>query len=741
MKKFVILFFIIALMVPVSVFSQGASLFSRIEGRKSSEMKVKYKDAVDAQFLGINKAMVKQILDSKSKSIEINIPLEPNANAVLRLSEYNILTDNAVVSAMGIDGIENYSVNEIPFKCYKGFYNNETNSMAVICFGENFVKGILMTDNDSYTLSSFGDTELSDDCILYENSKLAIKSDFHCGSETMELPQSVKDKMSGLETESVSVSNTFLQANIAIEIDKITYAICGSSVPNATAAALSLFSVVSAVYNRDINVKLTVPYVHVWTTTDPYTGADSGELLDQFVDHWNANFSTVNRTLAHFITRRTGGLGGIAYLDVLCDSPTNGIGYGFSNIMGAYSQLPVYSWDVMVVAHELGHNFGSPHTFSCSWPGGPIDTCYRPEGSCYPSGPTKARVGTIMSYCHLNGSIDLRLGFGPLPKALIRENAEIASCMSAAPHQLLLSYPQGGETFNTSTQQYIYWGTSSAANLNIDLTTNNGAVWTSLAAGVSAQQHYYVWTVPYIPTNDNCKIKIYDPGNASFADTVDASFRIKATLNQISLISPANGTSYFTVFGDTSKVVFSWTSSGTLPGISYKWKIRKAGGQYVSFLSDSNGTASRISVRRSKLDSLAVQFGLTGDSVLCGWAATTYINSDSLTSEIRLLTLKTNSVGINNITTYVPTIHKLYSNYPNPFNPATKIRFELPKDEFVRISIYDISGKQISLLVNERMKLGVYETDFDGTNLASGTYFYRIEMGSFVETKRMVLLK
>lgn len=737
MKKILLLIFII-IIFPSFIKAQSVSLFEKVESVSTSVLENKYSDAPDARFYKINKTAVSQILNSKMQYLELSVPLTEGTSAILKLTEFNVLAPDAIISVMTDEGEKRFTDN-IPFKCYKGIYNNDVNSMAVICISDIFVKGILLTESNSYTLSTFGDNSLSNECILYENNKLRVKNDFACGSEMLALPEDVKNKIQNTNPE--AVTNTFLQANIALEIDKITYATYGSSVSNTIAGTLALMSIVSAVYNRDINVKLVVPYIHIWTTTDPYTGATSGDLLDQFVDHWNANFSAVPRTLAHFITRRSGGLGGIAYLDVLCDPLSSGLGYGFSNISGAHSQLPLYSWDVMVVAHELGHNFGSSHTFSCSWPGGPIDTCYRPEGSCY-SGPTKARTGTIMSYCHLNGNIDLRLGFGPLPKARIRTNAENAPCMSPAPNQLLLSYPQGGETFATNSQQYIYWGTSSAGNFNIELTTNGGTTWSSLGTGISAQQRYLVWTVPYIPTSENCKIKIYDAGNPSLADTVDGTFRIKATLNSINLTAPATGISMFTTPADTSKVIFSWTSAGSLTGITYKWKIRRGGGQYLSFLSDANGTTPQITIRKSKLDSLAAYtFGLTGDSVLCGWSAATYLNSDSLASEIRTITIRTNTVGVNNISSVVPTEHKLYTNYPNPFNPTTKIKFELPKDEFVKITVYDLSGKAVSELVNERLKAGVYETDFNGSYLSSGTYFYKIETNNFIETRKMVLIK
>jgi hypothetical protein len=98
-------------------------------------------------------------------------------------------------------------------------------------------------------------------------------------------------------------------------------------------------------------------------------------------------------------------------------------------------------------------------------------------------------------------------------------------------------------------------------------------------------------------------------------------------------------------------------------------------------------------------------------------------------------------VGISNISNEVPGKYSLEQNYPNPFNPQTKIKFALPKEGLVRVSVYDISGKEVAQLVNEKLSAGTYEADFNGASFASGTYFYKIEAGNFVETKKMILVK
>jgi tetratricopeptide (TPR) repeat protein len=89
----------------------------------------------------------------------------------------------------------------------------------------------------------------------------------------------------------------------------------------------------------------------------------------------------------------------------------------------------------------------------------------------------------------------------------------------------------------------------------------------------------------------------------------------------------------------------------------------------------------------------------------------------------------------------IPQKYQLSQNYPNPFNPVTTINYDLPKEGLSKLKVYDITGKEIFTLVNEFKAAGSYQVQFDGTKFSSGVYFYRIEAGSFIETKRMVLVK
>jgi len=116
--------------------------------------------------------------------------------------------------------------------------------------------------------------------------------------------------------------------------------------------------------------------------------------------------------------------------------------------------------------------------------------------------------------------------------------------------------------------------------------------------------------------------------------------------------------------------------------------------------------------------------------------------STGLGTNIDYQTIKySQPIGITPISTEVPEGFSLWQNYPNPFNPKTNVRIQMPNSGFVKLAVFDISGKEVAVLVNENLSAGTYNVDFDASHLASGTYFYRLETGSFAEVKKMVLIK
>jgi len=93
------------------------------------------------------------------------------------------------------------------------------------------------------------------------------------------------------------------------------------------------------------------------------------------------------------------------------------------------------------------------------------------------------------------------------------------------------------------------------------------------------------------------------------------------------------------------------------------------------------------------------------------------------------------------VTIALPTKFELSQNFANPFNPTTTIRYAIPEKGFVELKVYDILGKEVSTLVNEEKEVGNYKSEFDGSALSNGVYFYQLLSGSFIETKKMILMK
>ena len=91
--------------------------------------------------------------------------------------------------------------------------------------------------------------------------------------------------------------------------------------------------------------------------------------------------------------------------------------------------------------------------------------------------------------------------------------------------------------------------------------------------------------------------------------------------------------------------------------------------------------------------------------------------------------------------TEIPTEYSVSQNYPNPFNPSTKIKFTLPQTTLVKLTIYNVLGKVVQILINRELEAGYHEINFDAGNFPSGVYLYRIQSGNFIQTKKMILMK
>ena len=746
LKSALIIFTIVILQTQYSVSQNSKQYNLFIQNDQSAYLQnPEVRNALsDAVIIRLNKEELRNLYETKYPEITLNVPLPGNRIERVNLNRFDVLKHDAKFVIRTAAGNEEVKVNDLAVS-YNGTLNGDANSIVSITISRDNVMGIIALSNDNIVIGSLNDNSgiPTEDYIIYKESDLKVKNTFKCETDD-NLSREEMEKMRKIITSKMNdASATDLYvAEVAIELDFATYNFFGGSQTNAFNYAIGNLAAVSAIYLKEVNVKLIIPFMRIWTTTDPYNGTTSGTLLNQFRDEWNTNMQTVNRTVAHFMSKRSNNLGGVAWLNGLCNSVSGGFGYAFSNTVGGLAQLPNYSYEILVVAHELGHNFGSLHTFNCSWNGGPIDTCFTVEGGCY-NGPLHAAVGTIMSYCFNNGSVSFVLGFGPQPRIVVREGAEFAGCTYVYSREIQVGFPNGGELFRTGNTYPIYWGTSLTGNVNIEYSGNNGATWQTIQNNVPATSRTYNWTVPEMSTTQQSRIRIMNSVNPNSGDTSDAAFNIVLALNSFNLLSPATGLRLEVSSSNTGTQKFEWQKSSSVSTVRYKFKIRKIGTTLdYTYDSDNNGQDTGATIRKSLLDSLAATLGTTGDSVRCIWRSWAFSGFDSIQSaNTFLITLVRTSVGINVISSAVPEKFELYNNYPNPFNPSTNIKFDIAENSITELKVYDLNGKEIETLVNESLTPGSYEYNFNAVNLPSGVYFYKLKAGDFVSTKRMVLIK
>jgi len=227
---------------------------------------------------------------------------------------------------------------------------------------------------------------------------------------------------------------TLLHADVAIETDRELRTKFTSD-QDALAYLGELLAAATAIYERDVGVQLGFSYIRLWgaAPADPWTSSDPLAALDEVQAYWlnpanNMDAIAGSHDIVHFISGKDVS-GGVAYVGTVCNGA---YGFGVSQVKGDFDLAsPSTVWDVLVFTHEVGHNFGSPHTH-CYSP--PIDRCYNAEtaASCY-KGPVVFSRGTIMSYCHLLGGVEnVDLLFGSTVSSQIVGTIGGVSCLSAA---------------------------------------------------------------------------------------------------------------------------------------------------------------------------------------------------------------------------------------------------------------------------------------------------------------------
>lgn len=384
----------------------------------------------DAVYLELKESVINNLIEQQLPTLTLNIPVDQKQSFELELYRVDLYSEDFRMRTN--DGA---IIRDAPNKglFYRGIVAGDKSSLVAVSIFDNFIR-ITIGDNEGNYI--IGKTDNNSQHILYNDRSLLLPPPPGC--ENTDFLTITKDGFQADSEKSTSRSMMDKCVPIYVECDYQMYLDHGGHVVSVQNFVGSLVNETATLYTNE-GISISLSDVLVWTTEDPYRDLNStGEVLQRFGQLTQNNY---NGRLAHFISTRNLG-GGVAWVDVLCSeyftfgNPVQYAGpYAVSANFGtSVNSFPTYSQDVLIFAHEMGHNFGSPHTQSCSWNGNntAIDGCYPTEGSCpRPTPNCPPGGGTIMSYCHiLSGcGIDFNNGFGDQPGTLIKSRYDNAACM------------------------------------------------------------------------------------------------------------------------------------------------------------------------------------------------------------------------------------------------------------------------------------------------------------------------
>lgn len=338
----------------------------------------------------------------------------------LELERFDVFASDAQIVIQGKGKVP------VPDNAYfRGEIDENSGSLAVFSFHDKGeIRGWIVDGEDAWLLQGrSGRAGLNNRKV--DLGALLADYPFDCGTDalgTIPGATTVISASTSGPTTSAAATGASYTARVAVETDNQYWAKFGNDT-DAIDYTGDLFAFASSIYAAEVDTSLEVSFLRLWPSSvaDPWNDSPGGTdvALYEYRDYWTANETGVSRTIGHMLSGRSLG-GGIAWLSVLCN---NTYGYSLSASLNTTFDInnPVTMWDILVVNHEIGHNFSSSHTQNyCNIEGisDPVDRCYNgcmsATGlpSCSDSRTTGE--GTIMSYCHLvsGGYSNISLTFG-----------------------------------------------------------------------------------------------------------------------------------------------------------------------------------------------------------------------------------------------------------------------------------------------------------------------------------------
>nr|WP_315032234.1 T9SS type A sorting domain-containing protein [uncultured Chryseobacterium sp.] len=373
------------------------------------------KIATDATIFKLNQSQLKKLKLESPEFIEISFPFDGDNEITVQLYKKTIFSEGFNVRTK-----KDEKVSYNPGDYYQGIVKGNDQSLASFSFFENDVIGIISTPAMGNVV--IGKIKSSEDFVSYSDSKLTVQNSFICEADEFMGKNMQKNILQSSQINKKTLTDNCVRAYY--EVGYKPYENNGFNIISTINWMTAMHNNVETLYFND-GIKISLSEIYVWTTPDPYIGGYDANLA-----MFRNNRILFNGDIASLIISPSST--GVAYLNSLCSD----LKYCFSPVRQYYEQFPMYSWNINVIAHEMGHGLGSPHTHACAWNGNStaIDGCGTLAGSlgsvC--PGPIPGNGGgTIMSYCHLVSGVGINFsnGFGLQPAELIRTIVNSKSCL------------------------------------------------------------------------------------------------------------------------------------------------------------------------------------------------------------------------------------------------------------------------------------------------------------------------
>ncbi|WP_237390902.1 T9SS type A sorting domain-containing protein [Chryseobacterium sp. KMC2] len=667
------------------------------------------KSATDISVISLKSSELKRLVNDKPDFIEITFPFAGGRQITVEMYKNQIFTNSfKVVTNTG------KTVNYTPGVYYQGIVKGNNNSIVAFSFFNNDVVGVASTPELGNIV--VGKAKNSEDFVSYSDSKLTGANPFICGVD--ELKENNDQKIS---YDPNANKNTTLTQNCV----RVYYEVCfkpyqnnGSNTTTVTNWLTAIHNNIATLYTND-DIKTALSEIYIWTTQDPYTGSPSSNL-----NKFSAARQTFNGDLAHLIN--TPSTTSIAFLNSLCKT----YAHAYSGISQTYNNVPVYSWTIQAMTHEMGHGLGSPHTHACAWNGNntPIDWCgptampsiINSEGLTCTSNVLPPS-GTIMSYCHLMSNIGINFsnGFGTQPAALIRSTIDSKPCLgtncttSCVPS---ISSIAPTSTTQNSANMFITDAISSSWKYKVskldgtNVATGNtnspsfsianlqpGTYYKVDAVGPCANETYYQKSGLVLTDADWC-------GGVSFTDTGGSAGTYKNNEELVKTFYPASGSSMtmtFTAFDLEEDYDFMYVYNGP-------------------------STASPVFANGNNLTGNTVPGPFTSTDP-SGAITVKFVSDAGVTANGWNVNFSCNVLGVADVNTKNNSINI----YPNP----AKNMIVISSDETLKsYKIFDEAGR----LVSSASSLKGNKTEVNLSSIQTGNYVISIETEKQTVNKKLI---